>query len=167
MVLFLLFYSNNTLYMRKIFFLTFYLLLITTVFSQDNGAVNQQDSIWSFSYEEALKKAKKEKKPLLIYFKGSDWCGPCKTLDKELFSTEKFKKLSKKHFVLYEADIPMNVDLVAPDKLALNKRLVSKFKVTSYPTLLFLNGRKKILGVKKGLILTEYYYPFFESIIEK
>lgn len=36
---------------------------------------------WVSSYDEALSKSKEEKKPILIYFKGSDWCGPCKVLD--------------------------------------------------------------------------------------
>ncbi|CAL2101355.1 Thioredoxin-related protein [Tenacibaculum sp. 190130A14a] len=152
--------------MKKVVFLAFFVLATNMLYAQEEKGALEEKNIWSLSYKEALKKAKNEKKPLLVYFKGSDWCGPCKTLDKELFSAEKFINLSKKHFVLYEADIPMNQDLVEKERLASNKKLVKQFKVSSYPTILVLNHKQKVLGIKKGLILTEYYYPFFESYIK-
>nr|WP_299034638.1 thioredoxin family protein [uncultured Tenacibaculum sp.] len=153
--------------MKKIFSLIVVLSISITVSSQEKMKDSLKTINWTSSYQEALKKVKKEKKPMLIYFKGSDWCGPCKTLDKELFTTEKFKKLSKDNFVLYEADIPFNEDLVAREKLEINKKLAKKFKISSYPTLLFINHRQKIIDSKKGLILIDYYYPFFESVIKK
>ncbi|WP_299157700.1 thioredoxin fold domain-containing protein [uncultured Tenacibaculum sp.] len=152
--------------MRKVVLIAFLLVTKSVLFSQNHLEVNEKTN-WSNTYKEALKQAKNEKKPLLVYFKGSDWCGPCKKLDKELFSSQQFNDLSKKHFILYEADIPLNKDLVSEEKLKVNKKLVKKFKVTSYPTLLFINYKQKVLGYKKGLILTEYYYPFFQTIIKK
>ncbi|PKH51158.1 protein-disulfide isomerase [Tenacibaculum sp. Bg11-29] len=125
------------------------------------------ETLWLNSYKEALKKAKKERKPVLIYFKGSDWCGPCKKLDEGLFISDKFKKIAKKNFILYEADNPYNKDLVEADRLKVNLKLVKKFKISSYPTLLFVNHRQKIIAYKKGMILTDYYYPFFQSVLSK
>ncbi|WP_051435805.1 thioredoxin family protein [Tenacibaculum sp. 47A_GOM-205m] len=143
-------------------------LLFFSTYSWSQEDINTPNlTIWTTSYKEALKEAKTNRKPLLIYFKGSDWCSPCKKLDKKLFTTEKFKNLSKENFVLYEADIPFNEDLVTKEKLAINKKLAKKFKISSYPTLLFINYKQKIIDYKKGLILTEYYYPFFESVINK
>ncbi len=155
------------LYMRNLFLFVAVLFFGITSWSQEIEKDTIVDEIWSDSYKEALKQAKKEKKPLLVYFKGSDWCSPCKKLDRELFSTEKFKNISKENFVLYEADIPFNQDLVEKEKLKLNKELAEKYKVSSYPTILFLNHKQKVIAYKKGLILTEYYYPFFDSVIKK
>lgn len=152
--------------MKRVVLVVFFLATKSVLFSQDHLEVNEKTN-WSNTYKEALKQAKNEKKPLLVYFKGSDWCGPCKKLDKELFSSQKFNEFSKEHFILYEADIPLNEDLINEEKLKINKKLVKKFKVTSYPTLLFINYKQKVLGYKKGLILTEYYYPFFQTIIKK
>lgn len=152
--------------MKKVVLIALLLATKSALFSQAHLEVKDKAD-WSLTYKEALKQAKAEKKPLLVYFKGSDWCGPCKKLDKELFSSQKFNDLSKTHFVLYEADIPLNKDLVSEEKLKVNKKLVKKFKVSSYPTLLFINYKQKVLGLKKGLILTEYYYPFFQTIIKK
>jgi thioredoxin-related protein len=121
---------------------------------------------WEATYKRALKKSKKEKKPVLIYFTGSDWCGPCKVLDKKLFHTEKFKELADKDLILYEADSPRNTDLLSPEKLEINNDLKRKFNIRSFPTLVFVNHKGKMIGYKKGLILTEYYYPFIQSVIE-
>lgn len=153
--------------MKKLFLLVVVLSICVTVYSQEEKMDSLKTINWVSSYKEALKKIKKEEKPMLIYFKGSDWCGPCKKLDKELFATEKFKNLSKDNFVLYEADIPFNEDLVAKEKLEMNKKLAKKFKISSYPTLLFINHKQKVIDSKKGLILIDYYYPFFESVINK
>lgn len=122
---------------------------------------------WVPTYKEALKKAKKEKKPVLIYFTGSDWCGPCKILDDKLFHTEKFKSLSDKDLVLLEVDIPRRKDLVAPAKMKENLYLQKKYKVKAFPTLMMVNHRGKKIAVKKGYIMTEYYYPFFQSVINR
>ncbi|CAM1361364.1 Protein disulfide isomerase [Tenacibaculum sediminilitoris] len=153
--------------MKKIFLLVVVMSVCISSYSQEKKTDSLKTTNWESSYNKALKKVKEERKPMLIYFKGSDWCGPCKKLDKELFSTEKFKKLSEKNFILYEADIPFNEDLVENEKLGINKKLAKKYKVSSYPTILFINHKQKIIAYKKGLLLTEYYYPFFESVINK
>lgn len=122
---------------------------------------------WIPTYKEALKKAKKEKKPVLIYFTGSDWCGPCKILDDKLFHTKKFKSLSDKNLILLEVDIPRRRDLIAPKKMKENLYLQKKYRVKAFPTLMMVNHRGKKLGAKKGFIMTEYYYPFFQSVLRK
>ena len=123
-------------------------------------------SVWVDSFKKALEKSKREKKPVLIYFTGSDWCGPCKVLDKKLFHSAKFIKMANKDLILYEANNPRNRDLVEAERLKENYKLIDKYKVNSYPTLVFVNHRGKMIGYKKGLVLTEYYYPFISSVIE-
>ncbi|QTD37526.1 thioredoxin family protein [Polaribacter batillariae] len=158
-------------------FLLFVSLVVTNSFAQIDIDLDpiEVDSLnveevpflnWENSFKSALKKSKKEKKPVLIYFTGSDWCGPCKVLDKKLFHTEKFKGLADKDLILYEADLPRNTDLLAPDKLQVNSDLKRKYKVKSFPTLVMVNHKGRIIGYKKGLILTEYYYPFLQAVIE-
>ncbi len=120
---------------------------------------------WISTYDEALEISKKEKKPVLIYFTGSDWCGPCKVLDEKLFHTEKFKNLSDKELVLLEVDIPRRQDLLSDEKISENLYLQKKYKVNSFPTLLFVNHRGKKVSEKRGYVLTEYYYPYIQSVI--
>ena len=77
---------------------------------------------WSPTFKEALKKSKKEKKPVLIYFTGSDWCGPCKALAPilEILSQE------------YEGKIDIyKIDTEAEQELA------AAFGIRSIPSMLF------------------------------
>lgn len=127
--------------------------------------VNEIELQWMSTFKQALKRSKKEKKPVLIYFTGSDWCGPCKILDAKLFHTEKFKNLSDKDLVLLEVDIPRRRDLVTPAKMKENLYLQKKYSVTAFPTLMMVNHRGKKLAEKNGYIMTEYYYPFFQSVL--
>lgn len=121
---------------------------------------------WQPTYKEALIKSKEEGKPILVYFTGSDWCGPCIILDKKLFHTDKFKSIADNDLILYEADSPRNTDLIPLDKQEINNDLKRKFKISTFPTLVFVNHKGKMIGYKKGLILTDYYYPFIQSVIE-
>lgn len=79
----------------------------------------QLDSIsrlnWELNYKEALKRAKNEGKPVLIYFKGSDWCGPCKIIERDLFGTNKFSNLANTELVLLEFDIPRDMTILTPE----------------------------------------------------
>ena len=100
---------------------------------------------WMPNYKKALKKSKKERKPVLIYFTGSDWCGPCKILDRDLFHTEKFKTLSDKDLVLLEVNIPRRLDIISPEKMIENKKLMEK-KVDKVKAVL----QKMITSESKG-----------------
>jgi thioredoxin-related protein len=61
---------------------------------------------WSNNYDQAIQTAKKEHKYILLNFSGSDWCGPCIKLHKEVFTTDQFELLAKDKLVLVNADFP-------------------------------------------------------------
>ena len=61
---------------------------------------------WEDNYEKAMAKAKAEKKMVLLDFTGSDWCGWCIKLDKEVFSKKEFKDYAKENLVLVEGGVP-------------------------------------------------------------
>ncbi len=164
--------------MNKLFgFFMVSLLAFQTSFSQDIDStdvevaeieiVNKIELDWVATYKDALRRSKKEDKPVLMYFTGSDWCGPCKILDKDLFHTEKFKALADKDLVLLEVDIPRRTDIISADKMNENLYLQRKYKVRAFPTLMMVNHRGKKIAEKKGYVMTEYYYPFFQSVIGK
>ena len=74
-----------------------YTLALFTLFSFSTTKENTSSVDWQTDYEKVLKKAKKEKKNVLVYFTGSDWCPPCKMLKKDLFETDAFKQLSSEY----------------------------------------------------------------------
>ncbi len=145
------------------------LILVFFLYASHSIAQENQDSItylkWENSFKNAQKKSKKEKKPILIYFTGSDWCGPCIDLDRKLFHTEKFKKFADENLILYMADVPRNRDLVSKKTRKVNNKLIKKYRQKAFPTIVMVNHKGKKLGIKKGMYMTRYYYPFFESVV--
>src|SRR5262245_21345988 len=61
---------------------------------------------WGTDANAALAQAKKEKKLVVLNFTGSDWCGWCIKLKKEVFDTTEFSNYTKDNLVLVEVDFP-------------------------------------------------------------
>ena len=99
---------------------------------------------WLENFAEAQKLSKEEGKPLLLDFTGSDWCGFCIRLDREVFSKAAFRDFAEKNFVLMEVDYPRNKPQT-PALVAQNERLDRQFKIQSYPTLVVLSPTGKVL----------------------
>ena len=61
---------------------------------------------WETDFEKAKQTAIKEHKIILLNFSGSDWCGPCIRMHKEIFENDAFKKFADETLVLVNADFP-------------------------------------------------------------
>src|SRR5688572_917523 len=85
---------------------------------------------WLDNLEAARAQAKKENKQILLDFTGSDWCGWCKKLDAEVFSTRQFKDYAAKKLVLVEVDFPHHVKLPARTQKQ-NEQLQQKYRIES------------------------------------
>ena len=108
---------------------------------------------WTDDYEAALKRAVEEKKNVLVDFTGSDWCGWCKKLDKEVFETEEFRKEAPGKYVLLYVDTPSKPSMLSEKARKQNPQLVEKYGIEGFPTILILDaaGRKLAeLGYQKG-----------------
>src|SRR6266478_4278624 len=82
---------------------------------------------WLTDLPKAQAKAKEEKKLVLMDFTGSDWCGFCIKLNKEVFSKPEFTEYAKKNLVLVEVDFPTKKELSAAQKKA-NAALKEKYQ---------------------------------------
>jgi thioredoxin-related protein len=100
---------------------------------------------WMNDLPKAQAKAKTESKLVMLDFTGSDWCGWCIKLNKEVFSKPEFADYAKKNLVLVEVDFPRAKQQSAELKKA-NKALEEKYKVKGYPTIVVLNGEGKKIG---------------------
>ena len=56
----------------------------------DTNLIAENSANWLTDFSEAKAKAKEEGKPILIDFTGSNWCGWCIKLKKEVFSKPAF-----------------------------------------------------------------------------
>lgn len=100
---------------------------------------------WEDDYDKAMAKAKAEKKTVLLDFTGSDWCGWCIRLDKEVFSQAEFKKYAKENLVLVEVDFPQGKRQTKKLKEQ-NEKLQQEHGVRGYPTIVVLDPEGKKLG---------------------
>jgi len=103
---------------------------------------------WLDSYEEAVQIAKQTGRPILADFTGSNWCGFCVKLKKEVFDTPSFKSWAAKNVVLLELDFP-RPNLQADWIKKQNDQLRSRYEINSYPTILILNSDGGVIG-KQG-----------------
>ena len=116
----------------------FFILFISLSFGQKN-------LVWHDNLEKALVISKKEKKPIMMFFTGSDWCGWCIRLQKEVFFKEDFKKWAQENVVLLELDFPRRKALTQDIK-AQNTKLQSQFAIRGYPTVWFVTPDKDAQG---------------------
>ena len=100
---------------------------------------------WLDDMEKAKAQAKAENKKILLDFTGSDWCGWCVKLDKEVFSQQAWKDYAAKHFVLVEVDFPRGTQLPEATKKQ-NEELKKKFGIRGFPTIVITSAS----GTKKG-----------------
>lgn len=103
------------------------------------------DGSWGTDPEKAVAAAKGTKKLVLLDFTGSDWCGWCIKLNKEVFMQPEFQEYAKENLVLVELDFPRRKAQDVATK-ARNEALASKYGVQGFPTIVVLNGEGKKVG---------------------
>lgn len=104
--------------------------------------IQAQELNWQTDMNKAIEVSKKTKKPLLLFFTGSDWCGWCMRLQKEVMNTPEFSKWAKENVVLVELDFPRRTPQL-PEIQKQNAELQQIFGVQGYPTVWFANATKK------------------------
>ncbi|MFI5172453.1 MAG: thioredoxin family protein [Chitinophagales bacterium] len=115
------------------FILILILLACQTVFSQQ---VNFFQGTWS----EAVALAEKENKYLFIDA-FTDWCGPCKMLDKNFYNgNSTVADFINANYIGYKSDCERGMGI----------ELAQKFKIRAFPTILFFNPQGQLVLVDKG-----------------
>ena len=104
---------------------------------------------WMDNFEAAKAKAKAEKKLVLMDFTGSDWCGWCIKLRKEVLDTPEFEAYAKDKFVLMEVDCPKKKQLPAEVKKQ-NDELCRKYPTAGFPTVIVVTPKGTVVGGFSG-----------------
>ncbi len=113
---------------------------------------SQAEENWVSDFAEAQKKAKTEQKFILLNFSGSDWCGPCIQLKKEVFESTEFKSFASEKLVLLRADFPRlkknQLPKVQQDK---NDMLAEKYNGEGkFPLTVLINPDGKVIHQWEG-----------------
>ncbi len=104
---------------------------------------------WGTNIDEAKKQAAEQNKHILLVFSGSDWCGPCIKLDKNIWQSEEFKKDAKKNWILVKADFPKKkANQLSPELTESNNQLAEKYnKDGNFPFVVVIDKTGKVMGM--------------------
>jgi thioredoxin-related protein len=114
--------------MKKIILIAFFFLGLS--------ATQAQELKWYTNVKEAITVSNKSKKPMLLFFTGSDWCGWCIRLQNEVLKTPEFSKWAKESVILVELDYPRRTAQGDEIKKQ-NAELQQAFGIQGFPTVHF------------------------------
>ncbi|WP_226064029.1 thioredoxin family protein [Kaistella polysaccharea] len=112
---------------------TLFLLVYLVSFSQET--INFETT----SFKEILAKAKKEKK-LVFMDAYASWCGPCKLMEKNIFTLPAVKAYYDANFINARFDMEKGE----------GRDIAAKYGVRSYPSFLFINGDGELIMQNYG-----------------
>ena len=110
---------------KVMWFIACILVLGTSV-----GGFAQGIKFFDGTFEEALTKAKQEKKLVFVDFYAT-WCGPCKQMAEKVFTNEEVGKYMNEKFVCMQINV---------EAAGWQKETAEKFNVTVLPTLIFFKA---------------------------
>lgn len=104
-------------------------------------------ALWMGNFTEAQKQAKVTHKQILINFSGSDWCGPCIRLRKEILESESFEQYATANLLLVRADFPRQKKNQLPkEQIKLNESLAELYnKDGKFPYTVLVDENGKVL----------------------
>ena len=105
-------------------------------------------------YDAALKRAAKENKTILAVFSGSDWCFWCKMLDQQFLSKQEFTDAVTNDLVCLFIDSPKDKTRLSEKAREQNPKLVEKYGVNSFPSVMFINAKGEKIGSAKSMKLS-------------
>lgn len=105
-------------------------------------AAEAQELVWETNVTKAMAISTETKKPLLLFFTGSDWCGWCIRLQKEVLKTPEFATWAKENVVLVELDYPRKAPQTEEIKKQ-NNELQMAFGIQGFPTIILANATTK------------------------
>lgn len=95
---------------------------------------------WTMDFDAASKLSKEKNLPMMLNFTGSDWCGWCKLMDKNVFAGQPWQDFAKENVVMVTIDFPRDPLVVPKAYLERNNELKNKFGVQGYPTYVVLDS---------------------------
>lgn len=130
---------------KKISLLLFFITAFTLVLPQAY-AIN-----WRYNFEDALKSAKSQNKPIMVDFY-TDWCGWCKKLDSDTYSDPKVRAAAEK-FICVKVDAEKE------------SALANKYAVAGFPTIMFLDKDGKVISKITGYLPPDKFLANINKIL--
>ena len=133
-----------------------YLIVILAALFWQQSTFSQGIEFFHGKWSEALEKAKKEEK-LIFVDAYAKWCGPCKRMAAETFTQQKAGEFFNKHFICMKMDMEEQENI----------EFIEKYPVGSYPTLLFIDDKGKIVKKTVGYQDLKSLLSFGKSVLSQ
>lgn len=110
-------------------------------------------SPWESDFTTAKKIAKDKNTLILLNFSGSDWCGPCIRMHKEIFGDANFLKMASANLVMVNADFPRSKkNQLSASLKKQNEMLAEAYNPKgSFPFTVLMDAEGKVLKQWEGL----------------
>ena len=145
---------------RITFFITTILIAFTSFAGPpESGSKTEKETGIQFhegSWEEALKKAEEEGKPVFLDISAS-WCGPCKMLKARTFPNDEVGEFYNANFVNVMVDGEKGEGI----------ELARKYNIRGYPTLIFLDSSGEVIAQTAGYRNPEQFIEIGKQIINR
>lgn len=115
------------------------------------------DVNWTHDYDEALKKAKTEKKLVMIDIY-TDWCGWCKKLDKDVYTDKMVQEKLAKGFICVK---------INPEKNSKNKKVAKDMGVHGYPYIGFFDADGKKINEIGGYVPAKKFAEIVDNVAKQ
>lgn len=122
--------SNYNFFMKNILIVILTLLWSLGAVAQEGGIQFHKNAKWA----DLLAKAKAENK-LIFLDAYATWCGPCKWMDANVFSTAEVGNFYNENFINAKIDMEKGEGL----------KLAQNYTVEAYPSLLFVDGNGVVM----------------------
>lgn len=145
--------------MKKVIWLPFALLLLVASIAWANDKNPKGEEGIQFntsSWADVLKKAKAENRIIFLDAYAS-WCGPCKLLQKNVFTQKDVGEYFNKRFINVKMDMEKGE----------GPMLSQRYPLEAYPTLFFINGNGKVVKKVIGYQTPEALIGIGKSVSDK
>ena len=122
---------------------------------------------WYIHLDDAMNAAKRSGKLIYALRTGSDWCPPCKALEKNILSTDTFLNFARNHLILLFVDAPRRKP-IPDDQLDYNRQIASQINFGGYvPSLRLLDSDGNVLEEITSRRNTETHINSITELLKK
>jgi thioredoxin-related protein len=146
------------------------IMLPGVVWAQNDSISNSEVGIHfqkRLSWSEVIKKAVSEHKPIFVDCY-TTWCGPCKTMDQEVYTDSVVGEFCDTHFV----SVKFQMDRTKSDDEAIQASykdaayLFKRYEVNAFPTLLFFSPDGQITNQSVGALSKDNFLKLLSSVLD-
>jgi thioredoxin-related protein len=154
--------------MRRILNKFLYLLFFSPLFLFGQSDVPQNGIKWvsEFSWEQIKEKAKNENKIILIDCY-TTWCVPCKKMENEVFVVDSVGHFFNEKFISIRVQMDSTIkdDKLIQAFYADAVSIKTKYKVTAFPTLLFITPMGEIVNRHEGFMNSREFIQLGQDVL--